>query len=119
MLTKPIALTITTLSCALLLAACGESNRPVTGDGAVVQTRFPGQVTAGGGTSGEVLARSAATQETPAPSGTPGIPQGSGGTTGGAAMGGTSGVPDASTPATPSDDAKPQTPAATPAQHKP
>ncbi|GAB3538148.1 hypothetical protein GCM10027343_03160 [Noviherbaspirillum agri] len=56
------------------------------------QTGFPGQVTAGGGTSGEVMARAASAANTTAsmPAGTPGIPQGSGGTTGGAAMGGTS-----------------------------
>jgi hypothetical protein len=49
------------------------------------QTGFPGQVSAGGGTSGEVMARAGGTTAMPAPSGTPGIPQGAGGTTGGAA----------------------------------
>jgi hypothetical protein len=56
----------------------------------VLQTKFPGQVTAGGGTSGQVLARTGrpVTDATYA-GGTPGIAGGSGGTTGGAATGGT------------------------------
>ena len=54
------------------------------------QTAFPGMVTAGGGTSGAVMARTAR-PETDATyaGGTPGIAGGGGGTTGGAATAGT------------------------------
>jgi hypothetical protein len=75
------------MSLLLGLAACdGSDPGPAAG-----QTKFPGQISAGGGTSGEVMARAGAMSNTPDPSGTPGIPQGSGGNTGGAAMGGTTG----------------------------
>jgi hypothetical protein len=77
-------------ACALLLAAAG-CNRDHAGSVAGVrQTRFPGEVTAGGGTSGQVLARSVkAVTEGTYSGGTPGIAGGSGGTTGGAATPGT------------------------------
>ena len=71
---------------ALLLAACGEQRRE---DG-VLQTKSPGNVSAGGRTSGEVMAANTpggAVQ--PGPAGTPGIPRGAEGNTGGTAMGGT------------------------------
>lgn len=55
---------------------------------AVAQTGFPGQVTAGGGTSGEVLGRVGQTKDGSYAGGTPGIAGGSGGNTGGAATGG-------------------------------
>jgi hypothetical protein len=73
---------------ALGVAGC-ERNRTESHNG-ILQTRFPGQVSAGGGTSGQVLARSGrpVTDATYA-GGTPGIAGGSGGTTGGAATGGT------------------------------
>ncbi len=68
----------------LLLAGCGE--RTTGPAGQVQRTGAPGHVAAGGKTSGEVMATTAtATQPgTSGPAGTPGIPQGSGGTTGGA-----------------------------------
>lgn len=69
-----------------ILGGCDGS-----GDNKVKQTGFPGQVSAGGSTSGEVMARASKPANTPDPSGTPGIPQGAGGNTGGAAMGGTTG----------------------------
>ncbi|WP_298234937.1 hypothetical protein [uncultured Azohydromonas sp.] len=72
------------LLAALLGAGCDRG--PKVEDG-VVQTRFPGQVSAGGGTSGEVIAQSGGKQAAP-PAGTPGIPQGSEGNVGGAALGG-------------------------------
>ena len=78
------------LSLALLttVAGCGNRDR----EQAVNQTGFPGQITAGGGTSGEVMSRSAqATTEGGNARGTPGIPQGSEGNVGGTAMGGTTG----------------------------
>ena len=69
------------------LAGCdrGHAN-PKDG---VIQTKFPGQVTAGGLTSGQVMARSAK-PETNAVfgGGSPFIAGGSGGNTGGTAMGG-------------------------------
>jgi hypothetical protein len=74
---------------ALLLAATGCDRNGVGASG-VIQTKFPGQVTAGGGTSGQILAQNAkpVTDGTYA-GGHPGIAGGSGGNTGGAAMGGT------------------------------
>lgn len=63
----------------VLIAGCGdESHGPQPR-----QTGFPGMVSAGGGTSGEVMARAGANAGGAA-AGTPGIPQGSGGNTGGA-----------------------------------
>jgi hypothetical protein len=80
---------------ALLLSAAGcerggTHGGPGPGPGGVIPTKFPGQVSAGGGTSGQVLARSSQpkTDSTYA-GGTPGIAGGSGGTTSGAATGGT------------------------------
>lgn len=73
---------------ALALAGCERGRHETVGG--IVQTKFPGQVTAGGGTSGEVLARSAKpTTDATYAGGTPGIAGGSGGTTGGAATAGT------------------------------
>jgi hypothetical protein len=71
----------------LMLAAAGCKQH---GDSAQIQTRFPGMVTAGGHTSGEVMAAHGGpkTDATYA-GGHPGIAGGSGGNTGGAAMGGT------------------------------
>ena len=72
---------------ALLAAGCNRHENAADG---VIQTKFPGQVTAGGGSSGQVLARSPKPETNAAYSGgTPGIAGGSGGTTGGAALGGT------------------------------
>jgi hypothetical protein len=81
------ALTLFTLG-ALALAGC-DSGRQAASEG-VIQTKFPGQVTAGGGTSGAVIARTSrpVTDGTYA-GGTPGIAGGSGGTTSGAATAGT------------------------------
>jgi hypothetical protein len=80
---------------ALLLTAAGcersgTHGGPGPGPSGVIPTKFPGQVSAGGGTSGQVLARSGLpkTDATYA-GGTPGIAGGSGGTTSGAATGGT------------------------------
>lgn len=79
------------LSLALLTIAAGCGNRDR--EQGVNQTGFPGQITAGGGTSGEVMNRSArVTTEGGNARGTPGIPQGSEGNVGGTAMGGTTGV---------------------------
>jgi hypothetical protein len=72
-------------ACLVLLAGCGD--RGAVRDG-VAQTRLPGHVTAGGGTSGQVIARTGAAAGTQ-PAGTPGIPQGAGGNPGGTALGGT------------------------------
>jgi hypothetical protein len=72
---------------AVLLAACG-GQKPAS-DG-VMQTGLPGMITAGGHTSGEVMAANApAAAVHPGPSGTPGIPGGAEGNPGGAAMGST------------------------------
>lgn len=72
---------------AMLLAGCERDRAAANG---VVQTKFPGQVSAGGATSGEIVARTSrpVTDGTYA-GGTPGIAGGSGGNTSGAATGGT------------------------------
>jgi len=76
------------LLAALLLAGCERGTAPASKG--VIQTKFPGEVTSGGGTSGEVIARSAkpVTDATYA-GGTPGIAGGAGGNNAGAEMGGT------------------------------
>lgn len=84
----------TVLRCALLMglalgvSACAPSHDGAAGKSSVRQTQFPGQVSAGGQTSGQLMQDAGAMKETPDPEGTPGIPQGAGGNTGGAAMGG-------------------------------
>jgi hypothetical protein len=77
-------------ACAALLASSGCNRDRVDSATGVNQTKFPGEVTAGGGSSGQVLARSSkpVTEGTYA-GGTPGIAGGAGGTTGGAATPGT------------------------------
>jgi hypothetical protein len=73
---------------AVLASACSrQENAP---DSGMRKTGFPGMVTAGGGTSGEVMARAQkpATDGSYA-GGTPGIAGGAGGNTGGAGTGGT------------------------------
>jgi hypothetical protein len=77
-------------------AGCNREGGAAADD--IRQTRFPGQITAGGGTSGEVLARhsprpgSGEATRGQAPgqgvAGTPSIPGGAEGNVGGAAMGG-------------------------------
>jgi hypothetical protein len=72
---------------ALLLSAAGCKQH---GDNAMRETKFPGMVSAGGGTSGQVMAASnkPKTDATYA-GGTPGIAGGAGGTTSGAETAGT------------------------------
>ena len=85
---KASTLALGLFAAGISLAGCdrGHTN-PKDG---VVQTKFPGQVTSGGGTSGQVMARSSKPETNAAyAGGTPGIAGGAGGTTGGAAMGGT------------------------------
>jgi hypothetical protein len=79
--------TTTTLMAALvLLAAAGCKQH---GDEAQRTTKFPGMVTADGGTSGQVMAaRGGAKTNAVYAGGTPGIAGGSGGNTAGAATGG-------------------------------
>ena len=105
---------ITALAVLFALSGCDKETPEAS------QTDFPGQLTAGGGTSGEVMAKigileakvdpasspvlvvavppavvaapsapTVAGTEGPKPAGTPGIPEGAGGTTSGPAMGGT------------------------------
>ena len=80
---------ITAAGCVLaLLAACSQGG--AGGSAAAVRnTAFPGQVTAGGGTSGEVMAQAKKATDGSYAGGTPYIAGGSGGNTGGAATGGT------------------------------
>lgn len=78
-----------TLLLPALLAGCSGDRRdslPVV-DG-VLQTKVPGEERTGGGTSGAVMAAAGGRKPAdPGPAGTPGIPLGSGGNTGGAEMG--------------------------------
>ena len=73
-----------------MLAACDRDGAQTVSDAGIRQTACPGQITAGGGTSGAVMARTAR-PETDATyaGGTPGHAGGAGGTTGGAATAGT------------------------------
>ena len=69
----------------VLLAGCKQH-----GDEAQRKTKFPGMVTAGGGTSGQVMAAHAGPKTNAGyAGGTPGIAGGSGGNTAGAETGGT------------------------------
>ena len=72
---------------ATLLAACDRGQAPAANG--VIQTKYPGQVSAGGMTSGQIMARTAR-PETDATyaGGTPGTAGGSGGNTSGAETGG-------------------------------
>jgi hypothetical protein len=71
----------------LVLGAAGCKEH---GDNAMRETKFPGMVTAGGGTSGQVMARNGGSKtDGTYAGGTPGIAGGSGGNTSGAATGGT------------------------------
>ncbi|MDB5920117.1 MAG: hypothetical protein JWR40_4351 [Massilia sp.] len=73
---------------AVCASACSRADKPA--DAGIRKTAFPGMVTAGGGTSGEVLARSAKpVTDGSYAGGTPGIAGGAGGTSGGTATGGT------------------------------
>lgn len=69
------------LTAVLLLAGCkGES-----ATAGIVQTKYPGQVTAGGATSGQTMERNGSNKvDATYAGGTPGIAGGSGGSTGGA-----------------------------------
>jgi len=86
MRTRITAIALLPLLLALTLAGCDK-------DGQAAADSWPGNLvcrmplSAGGGTSGEIMAQAASSSKAGAPSGTPGIPQGAGGNTGGAAMG--------------------------------
>ena len=75
-------------SLALLASGCDRGRNPSVGG--IEQTKYPGQVSAGGRTSGAIIASTSkpVTDATYA-GGTPGIAGGSGGTTSGAETGGT------------------------------
>ncbi|WP_460826692.1 hypothetical protein, partial [Massilia terrae] len=77
------------LACGLLLAGAGCHREATDAATGVRQTKFPGMVTAGGGTSGQILTKNAkpVTDGTYA-GGTPGHAGGAGGNAGGTAMGG-------------------------------
>ena len=73
------------LAAVLALAGCG---RDEAGNDRMLQTGFPGMVTAGGRTSGEVIAANSPGADVNRPqAGTPGTPGGMEGNTGGAALG--------------------------------
>ena len=79
--------TMTLMAIGLLLAAAACRQH---GDDAQRQTKFPGMVTAGGGTSGQVMAAHGGPKtDAGYAGGTPGIAGGAGGNTAGAATGGT------------------------------
>jgi hypothetical protein len=75
---------------ACTLAGCDRGQAPAANR--VIQTKYPGQVSSGGMTSGQIMARTAR-PETDATyaGGTPGIAGGSGGNTSGAEIGGATG----------------------------
>jgi hypothetical protein len=73
---------------ALGLAACGKGGANSSAAG-IIQTKMPGEITAGGGTSGENLHLPAPKTSSAYQGGTPGIAGGAGGTAGGPATAGT------------------------------
>ena len=80
-----------TLGLLMLAAAalgCSPRGDAGTASAGARKTEFPGQVTAGGGTSGEVMAQAKRATDGSYAGGTPYIAGGSGGNTGGAATGG-------------------------------
>ncbi len=96
----------------LALAGCSGERDDAS---AAQQSGVPGHIIAGGATSGEVIARTrgAGTAGSDGPEGTPGIPQGAGGTTGGPNMGGATGSQAASDrPGQSTSDTRPGTDAA-------
>ena len=85
---KPRIFRTAALAALVLSGGCTEQHG--ISPGTVKQTKFPGQLAAGGMGSGEIMQRTNDTSTASSmPSGTPGIPEGAGGTTSGAAMGGT------------------------------
>ena len=84
---KPRIVWTTALAASLLAGGCTEQHGILPGT--VAQTKFPGQLAAGGMGSGEVMQRTKQATTSSMPSGTPGIPEGSGGNTSGVGMGGT------------------------------
>lgn len=84
------AIVVTACALAVLAAGCDRGARSTqpAAEG-VRQTKFPGQVTAGGSTSGAVIAATQRATDASYAGGTPGIAGGAGGTTGGAKLGGT------------------------------
>ena len=86
---KPSTLLIQAGGAALAVVLLAGCNRH--GDAAQQQTHFPGMVTAGGHTSGEVMAANGGNKTNGVyAGGTPGIAGGAGGNTSGAGTGGTS-----------------------------
>jgi hypothetical protein len=80
---------IRTVALAALVLAGGCTEQHGISPGTVKQTKFPGQLAAGGPGSGEVMQRTRQSSTSSMPSGTPGIPEGAGGNTSGPGMGGT------------------------------
>jgi len=107
-------------ACTLVgLGGCSADRRD---EPAAAHSGVPGHVTAGGATSGEIIARSKGSeaQGSDGPQGTPGIPQGSGGTTGGPNMGGVTGAQAASdNPPRSNSESRPGTSSAEPGSGKP
>jgi len=84
---KAFTLLLHGAAAALVVASVGCSQH---GDNAQRQTKFPGMVSAGGGTSGQVMtANGGPKTDATYAGGTPGIAGGSGGNTSGAGTGGT------------------------------
>src|SRR5437763_6251676 len=84
---KPSTLLIQAGGAALAVVLLAGCNRH--GDAAQLQTHFPGMVTAGGHTSGEVMAANGGNKTNGGyAGGTPGIAGGAGGNTAGAGTGG-------------------------------
>lgn len=85
------ALILSACALAALAAGCDRTRAPSTeaASSEVRQTRFPGQVTAGGGSSGELIATTETATNARNSGGTPGTGGGMEGNTGGAKMGGT------------------------------
>jgi hypothetical protein len=86
-LTHKLPLILLLAASAVFASACSRTDQAA--DAGIRKTGFPGMVTAGGGTSGEVIARSAKpVTDGSYAGGTPGIAGGAGGNSGGTATGG-------------------------------
>jgi hypothetical protein len=79
--------TVALVLAAMAAASCSHHDETSRVASEVRQTHFPGEITAGGGTSGEVLARNQQATQGAAKGGTPGTAGGMGGNTGGTATG--------------------------------
>jgi ABC-type phosphate transport system substrate-binding protein len=87
---KQFATMLLGVALAIAVAGCDAGRSDARGGSATpTRTGAAGMITAGGSSSGEVIAATKAAGVEPKEQGTPGIPQGAGGNVGGTELGGT------------------------------